>query len=84
MRITRMCAPFRLHACGFSPILRLSHHQQLHQPTDLFHLSWSCFPDSLVGEESACDAGDPCLIPGSGGSAGEGIGSPRQYSWASL
>ena len=29
-------------------------------------------------------AGDPGLIPGSGRSAGEGIGYPLQYSWASL
>ena len=42
------------------------------------------FPDSSVGKESACNAGDPSLIPGSGRSAGEGIGSPLQYSWASL
>ena len=42
------------------------------------------FPDSSVGKESACNAGDPSLIPGSGGSAGEGIGPPLQYSWASL
>ena len=37
-----------------------------------------------VGKESACNAGDPGLIPGSGRSAGEGIGYPLQYSWASL
>ena len=42
------------------------------------------FPDSSVGKESACNAGDPGLIPGSGISAGEGIGYPLQYSWASL
>ena len=42
------------------------------------------FPDSSVGKESACDAGDPSLIPGSGSSPGEGIGSLVQYSWASL
>ena len=42
------------------------------------------FPDSTVGKESACNAGDPSLIPGSGRSAGEGIGYPLQYSWASL
>ena len=29
-------------------------------------------------------AGDPSLIPGSGRSAGEGIGYLLQYSWASL
>ena len=28
--------------------------------------------------------GDPGLIPGSGRPAGEGIGCPLQYSWASL
>ena len=42
------------------------------------------FPDSLVGKESACNAGDPGLIPGSGRSTGEGIGYPVHYSWASL
>ena len=42
------------------------------------------FPDSPIGEESACNAGDPCLIPGSGRSTGEGIGYPLQYTWASL
>ena len=39
---------------------------------------------SSVGKESACNAGDPGSIPGSGRSAGEGIGYPLQYSWASL
>ena len=39
---------------------------------------------SSVGKESACDAGDTCLIPGSGRSTGEGIGYPLQDSWASL
>ena len=42
------------------------------------------FPDSSVGQESACNAGDPGSIPGSGRSAGEGIGYPLQHSWASL
>ena len=42
------------------------------------------FPDSSVGKESACNAGDPGSIPGSGRSTGEGIGYPLQYSWASL
>ena len=41
-------------------------------------------PDSPVGKESACNAGDPGLIPWSGRSAGEGIGYPLQYAWASL
>ena len=38
------------------------------------------FPDSSVGKESACNAGDPGSIPGSGRSAGEEIGYPLQYS----
>ena len=42
------------------------------------------FPHSSVGKESACKAGDPGSIPGSGRSAREGIGYPLQYSWASL
>ena len=36
------------------------------------------------GMEKASNAGDPSLIPGSGRSAGEGIGYPLQYSWATL
>ena len=33
------------------------------------------FPGSSAGKESACNAGDRSLIPGSGRSPGEGIGS---------
>ena len=42
------------------------------------------FPHSSDGNESACSAGDPGMIPGSGRSPGEGIGYPLQFSWASL
>ena len=42
------------------------------------------FPDSSVGKESACNVGDPSLIPGLGRSTGEGIGYPLQFSQASL
>ena len=42
------------------------------------------FPDSLVGKESICNAGDRGSIPGSGRSPGEGIVYPLQYSRASL
>ena len=34
------------------------------------------FPDSSVGKESICNAGEPSSIPGSGRSAGEAIGLP--------
>ena len=37
-------------------------------------------PDSSIGKESACNAGDPGSILGSGRSPGEVIGSPLQYS----
>ena len=40
-----------------------------------------CFgPYSSGGKESACNAGDPGLILGSGSSPGEEIGYPLQYS----
>ena len=42
------------------------------------------FPDSSVGKECACNAGDTGSIPGSERSAGEGIGYPLQYSRVSL
>ena len=42
------------------------------------------FPDSSADKESTSNAGEPGLIPGMGGSPGEGIGYPLQYSWASL
>ena len=34
------------------------------------------FPQSSVGKESICNAGDPGSIPGSGRYPGEGIGYP--------
>ena len=43
-----------------------------------------CLQNSSAGKEFACSAGDPSLIPGLGGYAGEGTGYPLQYSWASL
>ena len=38
------------------------------------------FPDSSDDKESACSAGDPGSIPGSGRSPGEGNGNSLQYS----
>ena len=37
-------------------------------------------PWCLNGKESACDAGDVSLIPGSGRSSREANGNPLQYS----
>ena len=38
------------------------------------------FPDGSVGKESACNVGDPGLIPGWGRSPEEGTGNPLQNS----
>ena len=54
-----------------SSLLKNTHRQQV-------------FPDSSVGKEFTCSAGDPGSIPGSGRSTGKGNGYPLQYSWASL
>ena len=43
-----------------------------------------CFPNSSVGKETNCNAEDPSSITRSGRSAGEEIGYPLQYSWASF
>ena len=55
---------------------------------DLFKLSIIvssyCFTCSLAGEESTCNVGDTCSIPGLGRCPQEGIGCPLQHSWASL
>ena len=38
------------------------------------------FPCGSNSKESACNVGDPSLIPGYGRSPGEGNGNPLQYS----
>ena len=49
--------------------------------TNIFH---GDFPGSSAGKESACNAGDPSSIPGSGRSSEEWIGYPFQNSSAFL
>ena len=46
---------------------------------DCLLINWGS-PGGPDGKESACNAGDPGLIPGSGRSHGEGNGNPLQYS----
>ena len=41
---------------------------------------WEGLPGGADGKESACNEGDPGLIPGLGRSPGEGNGNPLQYS----
>ena len=50
----------------------------------MVHMGSLGFPDSSAGKESACNAGDPGSIPGSGRSTEEGISYPLQYSRAFL
>ena len=70
------------HPSAASPTHLLFHSQTTNSytsiPTKLCF--WKGFPDSSVGKESTCNAGDPSSIPGSGRSPGEGIGYPTQYS----
>ena len=49
-----------------------------------YRMDYVDFPDSSFGKESAWNARDPGSIPRLARSAGEGIGCPLQYSWASL
>ena len=61
--------------------------QSLVDPLQLFlyfFRFYKGFPGSSPSKESACNAGDPGLIPGLGRSTGEEIGYPFQYSWVSL
>ena len=76
---------------GFLGGINVPHSIEVHQEETaaqmvtfrMGHEEWG-FPGSSAGKESACNAGDPSSIPGSGGTPGEGLGCPLQYSWASL
>ena len=52
---------------------------QILSPVNAFNAHLSV-PDSSAGKESACNAEDPSLIPGTGRSDGEGNGYLLQYS----
>ena len=56
---------------------------QKHTPVGVCQLPlkplWG-FPGGSEGKASACNAGDPGSIPGSGRSPGEGNGNPLQYT----
>ena len=64
-----------------SPVLKL---RTLGQDESVSSTTYKGFPDSSIGKESACNAGDPSSITGLGRSAREWIYYPPQYSWASL
>ena len=66
---------------GKNPLCRDCRRFQICQISDLVHsVDVIGFPDSSAGKESACNVGDPSLIPGLRRSAGEGVGYPLQYS----
>ena len=46
----------------------------------VYQMIFMSFPGASLGEESTYNAGEPCSIPGSGKSPGEGNGNPLQYS----
>ena len=69
-RIPRTKEPGGLQAMGLQRVAR---------PHD-FHFHFK-LTHSSTGKESACNAGDPGSILGSGRFAGEGIGYPLQYSY---
>ena len=69
-----MCLSTQLHR-KYNPQTRNSKTWWIHHSTET---------NSSVGKESSCNAGDPSSISWLGRSAGEGIGYPLQYSWASL
>ena len=78
-----------VHDADIKSVTWCEHYRHIHSSFHLLVLfatqgSYQGLPYSSVGKESACSTGDPSLIPRSGRSAGEGIGYPLQYSWASL
>ena len=78
--------------CKTRPLAKLMMAEHLEEIDQIYDSYSDCnsmiigmgFPGSSVGKESACNAGNPGSIPGSGRSAGEGVGYPLQRSWASL
>ena len=72
---------FLLCLCSSCPHMLAFPNLCLSRRPFLYHKEGVCH--SSVDKESACNARDPGSIPGSGSSAGEGIGYPFQYSWAS-
>ena len=61
-----------------------SFHSRKKSHLGLMYNPFRGFLGSSAGRESACKAGDPSSIPGSGSFPGERTGYLLQYSWASL
>ena len=75
-------------ACGFSTssaaweviYMWLGSRLYIHIHTHIHRYVYVGFPGHSDSKDSACNAGDPGLIPGLGSSPGEGNGNPLQYS----
>ena len=65
-------------------LIHISQPRQLVQEVTTWQKLLGGFPGSSAGKESACQAGDPDLIPELGRSPAEGIAYSFQYSWAAL
>ena len=89
------CSPTDLTSWPSDPHLASAVHKRKNkvhcQFTDIQAKTWTLgfclrpllpldFPGGSDGKASACNAGDPGLIPGSGRSPGEENGNPLQYS----
>ena len=73
-------SPFRIDWFDFFAVHGALKHLLQHHNLKASILWHSSFPGGSDGRESACNVGDPGLIPGSGRSPGEGNGSPFPYS----
>ena len=82
----RADSPERSHGGTDNRACRHNHHPTLHgsvpKAGELGPIPQGA--KSSAGKESACNAGRPGSVPGSGRSAREGIGYPLPDSWASL
>ena len=82
--------PILCHKSAIHPFQRHYNHYNntIEEDTVPLTLAYfqSCLLDGVLlsSMESTCNVGDPGLIPRSGTPAGEGLGYPLQYSWASL
>ena len=63
---------------GFTILCWFLPYNNMNQPEVYIRLG---FPGGSDGEESACNAEDPGLIPGCGRSPGEGKGYPLHHSF---
>ena len=70
-----LCLLFVSSSSSFSLTLSLCHFNHI-----IYMHMFASFPDSSVGKESTCDAGDLGSIPGLGRYPGEEKGYPLQYS----